>query len=215
VRRFVKPAVWAGVFLVCAGAGAFIAANSDPFPPGVDRPTGTGATGATGATGSTGATGPSTSPGPVEERWAGPMLVVARHDLYVGGTCRSRWDTTLRLVIEADRSVAGTGAGAPVAPAACDFDEAQAEAKRVRMTVVGRLTPAGVLKLSFEDVQPVPAGSTDLGGFLVFLENARLSIGEENGVPALFFRQQRDDGNRGTYHFDGSVQLGCRSGCGG
>lgn len=212
MRRFTKPAVWAVVFLVCAGVGAFVAANSDPFPPGVDRPTGTGATGATGPSG---ASALSPSPEPAVERWEGRMLMVARHDLYVGGTCRSRWDTTLRLVIGEDRNVTGTGAGRPVAPAECDFDEAQAQAKRVRMGVAGRLTPSGVLKLTFEGVQPIPVGSTDLGGFLVFLEGAKLSIGEQNGVPARFIQQQRDDGNRGIYHFDGSVQLGCRSGCDG
>ena len=38
MRRGVKVAAWAAVFLACAGVGAYIAAHSDPFPPGVDRP---------------------------------------------------------------------------------------------------------------------------------------------------------------------------------
>ena len=41
MRRGVKVAAWAAVFLACAGVGAFIAAHTDPFPPGVDRPSAT------------------------------------------------------------------------------------------------------------------------------------------------------------------------------
>ena len=37
MRRWVKVAAWAAVFLACAGIGAYIAAHTDPFPPGVDR----------------------------------------------------------------------------------------------------------------------------------------------------------------------------------
>jgi hypothetical protein len=37
-RRLLKVAAWAAVFLTCAGIGAFVAAQTDPFPPGVDDP---------------------------------------------------------------------------------------------------------------------------------------------------------------------------------
>ncbi len=38
MHRVLKVAAWAALFLACAGVGAYIAAHSDPFPPGVDRP---------------------------------------------------------------------------------------------------------------------------------------------------------------------------------
>jgi hypothetical protein len=204
MRRFVKPAVWAGVFLACAGAGAFIAANTDPFPPGVDRPTGP-----TAAT-----TGPTPSPEPADQRWTGRLSTVARHDFYVGGTCRSRWDTDLRLVIDPAGAVTGSGVGRPVGEASCDFPNAQEEARRVRMAVGGRLTLSGVLRIWFDHVTPAPDGSTDLGGFFVFLTGERLVLEAEEGTTAgTSFRTQRDDGNRGTYRFAGSAELVCSSGC--
>jgi hypothetical protein len=82
------------------------------------------------------------------------------------------------------------------------------------MAVVGRLTPSGVLRLWFDHVTPAPAGSTDLGGFFVFLTDERLVMETEEGTTAgASFRKQRDDGNRGTYRFDGSAELACSSGC--
>ncbi len=206
MRRLVKPAVWTAVFLACAGAGAYLAAHTDPFPPGVDRPTGTGPTGTT---------GPSPSPEPIFERWTGTMRTASRHDLYVGGSCRSRWRTELRFAIDPSGAVQGSGVASPVGEASCDFPEAQQQAHRIRMTVVGRLTSTGVLRITFDHVTPAPAGSTDLGGFLVFLPAARLTTGTEQGSTAqLTFDQQRSDGNRGTFVFEGSMRLGCRSGCG-
>ena len=38
MRKGVKVAAWVAVFLACAGVGAYVAAHTDPFPPGVDRP---------------------------------------------------------------------------------------------------------------------------------------------------------------------------------
>lgn len=35
---WVKVVVWILVLLVCAGAGAFVASRTDPFPPGVEDP---------------------------------------------------------------------------------------------------------------------------------------------------------------------------------
>jgi hypothetical protein len=205
MRRFVKPAVWAAVFLACAGAGAFIAANTDPFPPGVDRPTGTGPTGLT---------GPSPSPEPVIQRWTGTMQTAARHALYVGGTCRSRWRTELRVMIEPSGVIEGTGVASPIIEASCDFPEAQQQARRIRMAVNGRRNPSGVFRMTFDHVTPSPVGSTDLGGFLVFLPDARLVMGTEPGGSARSeFHEERDDGNRGTYVFNGSVRVRCGSGC--
>jgi hypothetical protein len=206
MRRFVKPAVWTAAFLACAGAGAFLAANTDPFPPGVDRPTGTGPTDPS---------GPSPSPEPVTERWAGAMPLAARHDLYVGGSCRSRWRTEVRLAVEPDGSVSGSAIAVPVGDASCDFPEAQAQANRIQMDVEGGMTPAGSLRITFEHVTPLPAGSTDLGGVLGFLIEERLMvpIDPDAAFSAIVIDDERSDGNRGTYAVDGSFRVRCRSGC--
>lgn len=209
MRRFVKPAVWTAVFVAAAGVGAYVAANTDPFPPGVDRPTGS-----TGADGSTGSTTPTPSPEAVVQLWTGRMRTAARHDLYVGGTCRSRWRTEVRLSIEPDGSATGTALARPVGDASCDFAQAQRQANRIRMSVRGRLTSAGVLALSFDHVTPVPAGSTDLGGFLTFLGLPRLALEvSEGGSAGLDLDERRDDGNRGTFVFDGGIRLRCLAGC--
>jgi hypothetical protein len=36
--RLVKVITWVLVFALCAALGAVVAANTDPFPPGVDDP---------------------------------------------------------------------------------------------------------------------------------------------------------------------------------
>ena len=36
--KAVKILLWIGAFLACAGVGAYVAAHTDPFPPGVDDP---------------------------------------------------------------------------------------------------------------------------------------------------------------------------------
>jgi hypothetical protein len=143
------------------------------------------------------------------------MQTTSRHDLYVGGSCRSRWRTELRLTIDPGGAVQGAGAAAPVGEASCDFPQAQQQAHRIRMTVRGRLTSTGALRITFDHVTPVPLGSTDLGGFLVFLPAARLAP-DTNGGPtaAVTYDQQRSDGNRGTYVFGGTIRLRCVSGCG-
>jgi hypothetical protein len=206
MRRYVKPAVWTAVFLACAGAGAFLAANTDPFPPGVDRPTGTGPTG--------GPTGPSPSPEPVVQRWIGTMPAAARHDLYVGGTCRSRWRTELRLTIRPDGSVSGAGVALPLVDASCDFSQAQRQAGRIRLGVDGTFR-SGTLRITFGPVSPVPAGSTDLGGFLGYLSDARLVVptDADAAFSAIVIDDERSDGNRGTYVVEGSFRVRCRSGC--
>ncbi len=92
MRRWIKVAAWAAVFLACAGVGAFIAAHTDPFPPGVDRqgespfptvsPT------------------PSPTPAPRPVVWAGTLRSVTYHDLYVGGRCTTRWRGNLRFTAD-------------------------------------------------------------------------------------------------------------------
>jgi hypothetical protein len=207
MRRFVKPAVWAAAFLACAGAGAFLAANTDPFPPGVDRPTGTGPTGGTGLT------GPSPSPEPVIQRWGGVMRWFSRHDLYVGGSCRSRWQADLRISVGPEGAVDGRAVARPVGTAACDFQQAQEQANRLRFTVRG-VFRAGRLRLVIVEVRPSPTGSTDVGGTLVVLPGLRMLLPTELGVTAEGeFSRDRSDGNRGTFSVAGSTRLHCQAAC--
>ena len=81
--KWVKVLLWIGVFLACAGVGAYVAAHTDPFPPGVDDP---------GAN----------SAGPVStEVPSGGVVVLidtrTSHDLYVGGRCAISWRIELGL----------------------------------------------------------------------------------------------------------------------
>ena len=87
MRKPVKVAAWAAVFLACAGVGAFIAANTDPFPPGVDRP-GASPTESVSVT-------PSPSRTPVPVKWVGSLQSVTYHQLYGGGRCTDRKSTRL------------------------------------------------------------------------------------------------------------------------
>jgi hypothetical protein len=197
VRRLLKPAVWTVVFLVCAGLGAYIAAHTDPFPPGVDRPTG-----------ETGSAPVSPSPEPRDERWTGTMRTVAEHRLYVGGTCRSRWRTRIHLSVDDRGAVQGTAVALPVGLAHCDFEQSQEQARRIRMTVGGTKAQGAALSITFVDLTPDPLGSTDLGGFLTFLQVPRLACDSTDGAMAhLSFHKEQKDGNRGVYTFDGAVDL--------
>ena len=76
--------------------------------------------------------------------------------------------------------------------------------------------PANALRITFEHVTPLPAGSTDLGGVLGFLIEARLvvPIDPAAAFSAVPIDEERSDGNRGTYTVAGSLRLRCGSGCG-
>ena len=45
MRRAVKVLLWIAVFAACFGVGAYVAAHTDPFPPGVDDPGATAGSG--------------------------------------------------------------------------------------------------------------------------------------------------------------------------
>ena len=149
--RWVKRTLWLGVFGVCAGVGAFVAAHTNPFPPGVadpgSRPTAPTPTSATSTT----------------QRWTLVMNSATRHDLHVGGSCRSRWHTSGRVTIHPDGSAEGQ-ARAALRGWGCDFSVAQVQTRTVMLAATGAVS-GGRLVLRFSEIGAVPTGSQDLGGF--------------------------------------------------
>ena len=113
--KAVKILLWIGVFVACAGVGAYVAAHTDPFPPGVDDP------GANAA-------------GPVSTEVPSGGIVVlidtrTSHDLYVGGRCAISWRIELGLGA-ADGTVDGSGVATAKSELRCDEPTAQVQAER-------------------------------------------------------------------------------------
>jgi hypothetical protein len=200
VRRGLKAIVWTGVFAACAGAGAYVASQTDPFPPGVEdpgaRPTGT----------------PSTSPAAAQQRWNLVMHSATRHDLHVGGSCRSGWRTTGVLTIRPDGSATGE-AVARLDGWGCDFAVAQVQTRTVTLAVSGRPIGGARLLLRFSEAATGPTGSQDLGGFIATLPlvNARMQLVAGHGDTTV--SAARGDGDLGRYVNDSKVQLNCATGC--
>jgi len=199
VRRWVKLFVWSSVFLLCAGAGAYVAAHTNPFPPGVEDP------------GARPTTPPPTSPAPTAQRWNLVMYSATRHDLHVGGSCRSGWRTTGLITIDPDGSVSGD-ARARLSGWSCDFPVAQVQTRLVQLIVSGRSSD-GRVTLRFRRSGVTPAGSQDLGGFTATigqLDPVMELSGRYGNTPA---HASRPDGDFGRYVDDSKVQLGCATGC--
>jgi len=199
VRRGVKVVVWTGVFAACAGAGAFVAAHTNPFPPGVEDP------------GARPMTPVPTTTAPQSERWSLVMRSATRHDLHVGGSCRSGWRTTGRVTIDPEGTVSGT-VGARLQGWSCDFPVAQVQTRLVRLIVSGDRS-GDRIALRFSIDGSAPTGSQDLGGFTATVERLRPEaqiVGEHAGVGV---RATRPDGDLGTYSNAGEIQLDCATGC--
>jgi hypothetical protein len=198
VRRWVKVLIWTVVFVVCAGAGAYVAAHTNPFPPGVEDP---------GAR----PTSPTSSPTPMSERWNVVMQSATRHELHVGGSCRSGWRTTGVVAIRPDGSVTGR-AIARLEGWSCVFPVAQVQARAIRISVTGRMSGDRV-RLRFTDRGAAPPGSQDLGGFTATLGDLDPKLELSAGYGDSLVHASRSDGDLGRYVNDSKVQLNCASGC--
>ena len=200
MRRGVKVVVWTVVFAVCAGAGAFVAAHTNPFPPGVEDP------------GARPTTPPPTSPPPASERWRLAMVSVTHHELHVGGTCRSNWRTIGTITVDAEGTVAGD-VQANVRSWGCDFSVAQVQSKLVELQVSGDRS-GGRIAITFSIIGSAPTGSQDLGGFTATVERIR-PRGEivGGGHAGIGVHAQRPDGDLGTYTNEGEIQLDCATAC--
>jgi hypothetical protein len=197
VRRRVKVVIWTVVFVACAGAGAYVAAHTNPFPPGVEDP---------GAR----PTSPTTSPTPTSQRWNLVIDSATRHELHVGGSCRSSWRTTGVIRIAPDGSVTGR-AEARLRRWGCDFPVAQIQTRSVALGVSGSLGARLVLRFVASGSRPT--GSQDLGGFVPTLPKLRPSIelsGGHGGAPAS---ASLTDGDLGRYVNEGEIQLDCATAC--
>jgi hypothetical protein len=198
VRRGVKVVVWIGVFAVCAGAGAYVAANTNPFPPGVDDP---------GARSTT----PTSSAPTVVPRWTGTMRSSTEHVFHVGGSCVTAWRTGFTFAVRAG-TIRGRGVARLVGDASCDFPQAQVQTRAIRLRVIGTFVQR-MRTLRFVRVGGVdPIGSSDLGGFeatvshIVLRPKTELHGGARSTVT-------QPDGDLGTYRSMNRAALTCLSGC--
>ncbi len=197
MRRGLKVAAWAAVFLSCAGVGAYIAAHSDPFPPGVDRP---------GAS-QTVSGRPTGSPTPAPpDRWVGGLRSITYHQLYVGGRCTSRWRGNLHFEVSDAGAIQGTGVARLVGGLECDFPIAQVQARRVALEVTGRLNQEHIaLHLASSAIQP--SNGRDYGGFVAVLP-VRVALPVSNGAASgRVVRRAVDEEGRGTYFWSTGFKL--------
>jgi hypothetical protein len=198
VRRGAKVVIWTGVFIACAGAGAYVAAHTNPFPPGVEDP---------GARPTT----PPPSSSPQNERWNLVMDSATRHELHVGGSCRSGWGTAGVITIHPDGTVTGT-ARARVRGWGCDFAVAQVQTRVIRLGVRGARTGDRV-QVRFSIIGSTPAGSQDLGGFTATIGGMRPELRVTDGHAGGGARASRPDGDLGRYINASEIQLDCATGC--
>ena len=198
--RWLKVLIWIVVFAACAGVGAYVAAHTDPFPPGVDDP------GARAVPSSTDQ--PSASPS--LERWRIAVRGSAGHAFRVGGTCSSSWSGSSRFPVSED----GIAADARIELAgdgSCDFPVAQVQAERLELALVSDVD-GGELMLGMRVVGRSPPGAEDLGGFATAIVRERFALAP--GVSAGA-GSQLADGKGGTIESSVRVAVRCVSGCDG
>lgn len=198
MHKGIKVAVWAAVFLTCAGVGAFIAAHTDPFPPGVDRP-GASPIASVSVT-------PSPSPAPVPVKWVGKLQSSTYHQLYVGGRCTTRWRGSLRFTIAESGHVEGNGAATLAGSLECDFPIAQVQVRRVALALSGQVRE-GRLTLHLTQTAIVPSSAHDFGAFVAFLP-VRITLRVRHDAASDRVERQRvDEQGRGTYFWSTRFRL--------
>jgi hypothetical protein len=202
VPRWVKVVVWVVVFAACAGAGAFVASRTNPFPPGVEDP------GARAASPTAAAT---PSPPPTV-RWQIELHSATEHELHVGGTCRSSWSMAVELEGERPRGLSATGVARLTKGGACQFATAQVQARKLPMSVSGAQRNGSLVLTFGEDGDPLPAGSTDLGGFIGTLPiRVVLAAGGSSARGKAI--ESRGDGDLGRYKSQTLVVATCLEMC--
>ena len=197
MRRLTKILVWTLVFAACAGIGAWVAAHTNPFPPGVEDP---------GARPSVGATA---TPAPETPEEAGSSWLVridARtyHDLFVGGSCAASWRVDVGIAV-ADGPIDGAGAASLKGELQCDEPTAQVQADRIDLRAVGALRD-GRLRFRLEETGRSPEGSQELSGFLETILTLRLAMPTRDGARTTF-DIDAPDGGHGTFGAVGTVVL--------
>lgn len=177
--------IWVAVFAACAGAGAYVAAHTDPFPPSVDpgaRPVdGVASTG---------------SPVPEGGSWLVRIGARTYHDLFVGGRCATTWRIDVGLPVT-DGRIDGAGVATMHGELRCDEETAQVQAERIDLRAVGALV-GGELRFRLEETGRTPVGAQDLAGFTKTIPTLRFSMPAADGATATF-DVTVPDGDRGTY----------------
>ena len=196
MRGWQKVIVWIAVFVLAAAVGAFVAAHTNPFPPGVEEP---------------GALASPTSPAPEPESWRLELTTSSVHELHVGGTCRSRWQTASVLIVTPDGGLTGTGRAVAQGRASCSFATAQVSARGLRLDVSGHVAGTSMLLVLRTAGPLTPAGSLDLGGFTQVLPVIRLTIDGTSGSGSSTV--SKPDGDRGRYRSVTHAHVRCLS-CG-
>ncbi len=202
MRRALKVAVWAAVFLGAAGIGATIAAHTDLFPPDVERATATDTSTST----------PTESAAAGDPSWSGVIHSNSYHDLYVGGRCTTRWVTRVTFDLLDGGKIEGTGTAKLQGDLVCTFSNAQANVETIEVTIGGSWDARGfTLRLRAGD--RTPAGAADYGGFeatvLAGGTSTELRVGlDTDRLASGSVRMQRDDEQgRGTYVSRNRVSL--------
>lgn len=204
IRSVLKVMLWISVFAASAGVGAYIAANTNPFPPEVrDGPTGSPSV---------------TSPPPVPERWRGQIRSTTIHELYVGGTCTTRWSVRLSFEV-GDEGISGSGTARRTGDLRCTFELEQIQVDVFELDVAGRRTAEGLV-LRLVEAARDPTNADDYGGFshTLLVEGTRSAleipyVAGRTEARAKIRLRRPDEEARGTYASVSDVRLACVAGC--
>ena len=186
--------MWTLVFAACAAVGAVVAANTNPFPPGVEDP-GLRPTSVTPAAASGGQ-----DPG----SWLVHIDTRTYHDLFVGGRCAANWRIDVAIVA-VDGPIDSAGAASLKGELRCDEPTAQVQAERIELRAVGVIRD-GEIRLRLSETGRDPSGSQELSGFLETISTVRLELPARDGATASF-DFETPDGGQGTLGAVGSVIL--------
>ena len=193
MRRAVRAAAWAAVFLGAAGIGAYVAAHTELFPPAVEAATGTSSSPSPSAT---------DTPVPQDPTWQGVIRSSSYHDLYVGGRCTTHWVTRFTFDTLENGKVVGSGTARLHGRRECTFSNAQIQAERILVSVVGDWSASG-FSIRLNDGERSPRGTADYGGFAptIFDEGPtgvmRVDMDGEGAASATIRMEQADDQGRG------------------
>ncbi len=195
MRRPLKAAAWAAVFLGAAGIGAYVAAHTELFPPAVEAAATVSSSPNASVTG---------TPGPQDPTWAGVIRSSSYHDLYVGGRCTTDWVTRFTFDTLDNGKVVGSGTARLHGRRDCTFPNAQVQVERISVAVAGDWDASG-FSIRLNDVERTPKGTADYGGFAptVFDEGPtavmRVDMVGEGSASATIQMEQVDDQGRGRY----------------
>jgi hypothetical protein len=211
MSRAVKVLIWFVVFSGAAGAGAFLAAQTDPFPPGVEDP-GARPSGIAPTRSSTSSPEPH---GPAS--WSGTMTSTTYHQFHVGGRCITQWVTRLSFTIDEAGRVAGNGDAQLQGAAACDFPVAQVQTKSISLRVAGDVHGGRFVVLRLTESGRDPVGSHDLGGLVGTLKAINPAVkmpATSGGSGRASVTVTVPDGDLGRYVSVDGFAIRCVADCG-